>query len=195
MTQTQMQPFSFVEISQSQEKPSLLQTRALFRRAQQAHKNSQDICREETKSQHNLRYLQSSPLYNAYKILYKKPPRHPTPLPPHRQLIPHLCLRHAHPLTRTQVLRALRLLRFRGGVLRLDARNGPFRLQQSKLLIVSMWRGGGGGGGEGTIDSSRHTGSVGWAPTPSQYFAREVSSWMSFVGLPMPSAGGLGIGS
>lgn len=53
----------------------------------------------------------------------------------------------------------------------------------------------GAGGGEGTIDSSRHTGSVGWAPTPSQYFAREVSSWMSFVGLPTPSAGGLGIGS
>lgn len=46
-----------------------------------------------------------------------------------------------------------------------------------------------------TIDSIRHTGSDGCAPTPSQYFALVVSSLMSLTGLPAPYCGGLGIGS
>lgn len=46
-----------------------------------------------------------------------------------------------------------------------------------------------------TILNNRHTGSLGCAPTPSQYFARDVSSLMSLNGLPSPSGAGLGIGS
>jgi len=46
-----------------------------------------------------------------------------------------------------------------------------------------------------TIDKSLHAGSEGCAPTPSQYFARAVSSLMSLWGLPWPRGAGLGMGS
>lgn len=46
-----------------------------------------------------------------------------------------------------------------------------------------------------TIDSSRHAGSEGCAPTPSQYFARAISILISLNGLPSPCGAGFGIGS
>lgn len=46
-----------------------------------------------------------------------------------------------------------------------------------------------------TMASNLHAGSLGCAPTPSQYFARAVSSLMSLYGRPSPDFGGLGIGS
>lgn len=46
-----------------------------------------------------------------------------------------------------------------------------------------------------TILSSLHAGSLGCAPTPNQYFARDVSSLMSLIALPSPDGGGLGMGS
>lgn len=48
-----------------------------------------------------------------------------------------------------------------------------------------------------TIDSSLQQVSLGWAPTPSQYCARDRSSLMSLYGRPLGSSGlaGLGIGS
>lgn len=46
-----------------------------------------------------------------------------------------------------------------------------------------------------TILNNLHAGSLGCAPTPSQYFARDVSSLMSLIGFPSPDGGGLGMGS
>ena len=53
-----------------------------------------------------------------------------------------------------------------------------------------------------TILNNLHAGSLGCAPTPNQYFARDMSSFISFIGLPSPSpssaepkGGILGIGS
>lgn len=46
-----------------------------------------------------------------------------------------------------------------------------------------------------TIDSSRHAGSEGCAPTPSQYFARAMSIFTSLNGLPSSCGAGFGIGS
>lgn len=47
-----------------------------------------------------------------------------------------------------------------------------------------------------TILNNLHAGSLGCAPTPSQYFARDVSSFISLKGLPpSPSGAGFGIGS
>ena len=46
-----------------------------------------------------------------------------------------------------------------------------------------------------TMASRRHMGSLGCAPTPSQYFTRDTSNWISFTGFPVPSGGGFGIGS
>lgn len=46
-----------------------------------------------------------------------------------------------------------------------------------------------------TILNSLQAGSLGCAPTPNQYFAREVSSLISLIGFPSPEGGGLGMGS
>jgi len=46
-----------------------------------------------------------------------------------------------------------------------------------------------------TIESNLQAGSDGCAPTPSQYFARTESSFISLNPLPSPSAGVFGIGS
>lgn len=46
-----------------------------------------------------------------------------------------------------------------------------------------------------TILNNLHAGSLGCAPTPSQYFALAESSLMSFQRFPSPSIGALGIGS
>jgi hypothetical protein len=46
-----------------------------------------------------------------------------------------------------------------------------------------------------TILNNLHAGSLGCAPTPSQYFALAESSLISFQRLPSPSIGALGIGS
>ena len=50
---------------------------------------------------------------------------------------------------------------------------------------------------EHTILNNLHAGSLGCAPTPSQYFALDVSSRISLNGLPLssPARGALGIGS
>jgi hypothetical protein len=47
-----------------------------------------------------------------------------------------------------------------------------------------------------TIESNLQTGSLGCAPTPSQYFARAVSSCISLIGFPpISSGGGFAMGS
>ncbi len=46
-----------------------------------------------------------------------------------------------------------------------------------------------------TIDNNLHAGSLGCAPTPSQYFALTLSRRISLNGLPSPSSGVFGIGS
>ncbi len=48
---------------------------------------------------------------------------------------------------------------------------------------------------EHTILNNLHAGSLGCAPTPSQYFALAESSLISFQRFPSPSIGALGIGS
>lgn len=119
---------------------------------------------------------------------------HPPPFPEHSCISytpPNYTL-HRH-LRRRHIRRLARRLR----TLRQYARNGPLRIQQSELHDTSApphthkhkhTH-------KHTSEKSRHTVSDGCAPTPSQYLARAVSSWMSFVGLPMPSAGGFGTGS
>jgi len=52
-----------------------------------------------------------------------------------------------------------------------------------------------GSGTKRTILNNLHAGSLGCAPTPSQYFALAESSLISFQRFPSPSIGALGIGS
>ena len=68
-------------------------------------------------------------------------------------------------------------------------------LNQASLTVLSFSREGHRDAQAHTIAKSRQTGSEGCAPTPSQYFARDVSSLMSLNGLPSPKGGGFGIGS
>lgn len=66
------------------------------------------------------------------------------------------------------------------GVSDIEVRVAPASWYSALGLVRSSYL----GWKELTIDSSRHAGSEGCAPTPSQYFARAMSSLISLYGLP-----------